>query len=100
MMGVKPLTEKGFMATVVQYAKLCGWMCYHTWNSKHSEPGFPDLVLVRDGEIVFVELKLEKGKVSVAQEKWLSELQKCSSDNVSVIVFRPSDWEEVKGTLK
>lgn len=99
-MGIAKETEKSFQNTVVQYAKLMGWLVYHTYDSRRSESGFPDLVLVRDGEIIFAELKTNKGKVSESQVKWLDELQKCSSDNVSVMVFRPSDWEQVKGTLK
>ena len=38
------MTEKQFQSHIVQYAKMRGWLVYHTHDSRRSEPGFPDLV--------------------------------------------------------
>jgi hypothetical protein len=38
------------------------------------EDGFPDLVLARDGEVIFRELKSHTGKLAKAQQEWLDEL--------------------------
>src|SRR5688572_19177552 len=40
-------TERAFQAQVVKYARLMGWTAYHTHDSRRSQAGFPDLVLVR-----------------------------------------------------
>ena len=39
------VTEKAFQTAVVELAELCGWKVYHTYDSRRSAPGFPDLVL-------------------------------------------------------
>lgn len=64
-----------------------GWMVYHTYDSRRSDAGFPDLVMVRGGRIIFAELKYDKGyadwddrkpkrrgKISDAQQEWLDAL--------------------------
>jgi len=94
--GINLVTEKAFQAQVMQLAKICGWWCYHTFDSRRSQPGFPDLVLIRAPKIVFAELKSEKGKVSQDQELVLAQLELSGMD---VRIWRPSDWPEVERTL-
>ncbi|WP_258069654.1 VRR-NUC domain-containing protein [Arthrobacter sp. SX1312] len=68
------LSEKDFQERVVQTAKLLGWMTYHTYDSRRSEPGFPDLVMIhRVRETILVrELKSMKGKTTLPQQQWLA----------------------------
>lgn len=89
------ISEKAFQAAVIQLAKLTGWMVYHTFDSRRSAPGFPDLVLVRD-RVLFRELKSETGRLSAAQKEWLRGLTVAGMD---VAVWRPSDWTKIKTTL-
>jgi hypothetical protein len=42
---------------------LLGWRVYHTWDSRKSEPDFPDLVLVRD-RVMFAELQVTSRAVA------------------------------------
>jgi len=65
-----------------------GWMVYHSYASRRSDgAGFPDLVMVRGGRVIFAELKYDRGhadwderrpkrrgKVSEAQQEWLDAL--------------------------
>lgn len=67
------MTEKDFQAQVVQIAKLNKWLVYHTYDSRKCEPGFPDLVLVREN-VLFAELKVGNNKPTPAQRHWLSKL--------------------------
>lgn len=46
--------------------------------------GFPDLVLARDGRVMFFELKREDGKTTPGQDAWLSAL------GPDTYVIRPS----------
>ena len=89
------LTEKQWQGQIVQFAKLKGWHVYHTWMSIRSQPGFPDLVLVRD-RVLFVEVKSETGKLTEAQQGWQDAL---FSARAEFYVWRPSDWDEVHETL-
>jgi hypothetical protein len=85
------MTEREWQREVVALAKHMGWRHYHTHDSRRSEPGWPDLALVRD-RLVLAELKTETGRVSAAQERWLSLL---SSAGVETYLWRPSDRDEV-----
>lgn len=92
------ISERDFQAQVLQLARLSGWMAYHTRDSRRSEPGFPDLVLVRPPMILFAELKTGAGKVRPEQRTWLAALAGC--EGVDVALWRPSDWKTVEEVLK
>jgi hypothetical protein len=82
------MTEATLQTRVEQIALELGWLRYHTYDSRRSQAGFPDLVMVRRGRIVWRELKSMKGKVSTDQRKWLDALEKANAD---VGVWRPTD---------
>ena len=85
------------MIEVVDTAQLGGWLVYHTYDSRRSQAGFPDLVMVRSGRVIFAELKAEKGRIRPEQQMWLDELKK--SDAVETYLWRPSDSEMMQKTL-
>lgn len=90
-------SEKQFQAAVVEYAKLNGWKTYHTFDSRRSDPGFPDLVLSRGDRLVFLELKSETGRASTAQLEWLDALHR--APGITVGVVRPRDWSTIEEML-
>lgn len=92
------VTEKQLQDTVVRMAKLLGWLVYHTYDSRRSEPGFPDLVLTHpDHGTVFMELKREKGRVSKYQHRWMETL---AASGERVYLVRPSDMDTVESVLR
>lgn len=93
----RAFTEKAFQEQVLDLARLSGWRCYHTHDSRRSAPGFPDLVLCRPPVIVFAELKTEVGKTRPEQREWLAALGGCGG--VEARLWRPSDWKEIERTL-
>lgn len=92
---VVAVTEREWQREVVAIAKQCGWRHYHTHDSRRSEPGWPDLALVRE-RLVLAELKTDTGRVSAHQERWLSLL---SQAGVETYLWRPGDREHVLRTL-
>lgn len=96
-MTVADISEKQFQQQVVDLAKLSGWKTYHTHDSRRSNPGFPDLVLVRRGRMVFAELKSRKGRVSAEQQAWLDDLRACP--NAEVFLWRPEDLRDIARVL-
>lgn len=92
------LSERQWQMQVEQLADLYGWRRYHTHDSRRSNPGFPDLVLVHAAaqRTLFLELKAEKGRVSAEQQKWLDDLNAAGQQ---ALVVRPSDLDVVHGLL-
>ena len=89
---IPPISEKKFQQQVLQIAKLHRWATYHTFDSRRSNAGFPDLVLVRAHRLIFAELKSEKGKESIAQESWRQILKQTTAE---AYLWRPSMMDEI-----
>ena len=85
------MTEKQFQLQIVMAARANGWKVYHTYDARRSEPGFPDLVLVRD-RVLYRELKTDTGRVSKAQQEWADALTKAGAD---FKVWRPRDLKTI-----
>lgn len=89
----KHITEAQFQRQIIELAHLLGYCTYHTYDSRRSEPGFPDLVLVHPmGDLLIAELKTDKGRVSPAQTLWIALLRGAGAE---VHVWRPRDWERI-----
>lgn len=69
-----------------------GWLVYHPFDSRRSEPGYPDLTMVRRRVLVFAELKTLKGRLRPEQREWLECL--ASVPGIIVKRWRPSDWSD------
>lgn len=76
------MTEADLLQAVRDLARMRGWLCYHTHNSRRSEPGFPDVILChpRTGQMLAVELKSETGRITREQRTWLDALQGAGVD--------------------
>jgi hypothetical protein len=83
-----PMTENDLKRAVLLMARREGWAVYHVPQATMRNgggAGYPDLTLARDGEVLWIELKAEKGVLEPAQAKWISILPASH-------VIRPSDW--------
>ena len=87
------ISEKGFQSVITELAEHRGWFHHHTPDSRRSTPGFPDLVLIKPPKVIFLEVKREKARLSVAQADVLAMLWGCNE--VQAAVVRPSDWSQV-----
>lgn len=94
---VLQIKEEQLQNWITQLAKLSGWRVYHTYDSRRSTPGFPDLTMVHAGKgrVIFAELKSTKGRVTKAQKEWLADL---AATGQEVYIWRPTDW--VAGTIR
>lgn len=96
-------SERRWQREVEGALRQFGWMFYHTWNSKNSEAGFPDLIAFKVGgrhlmpRFLTVELKRENGKVTPPQETWLQAFRDAGAE---AFVWRPSQWDEVLAWLQ
>jgi len=92
----KRISEKAFQWRIVEMASKLGWKTYHTFDSRRSTPGFPDLVLVRD-RVIYAEIKTERGTLSVMQSIWLDILKNAGQE---CYVWKPSDYATVQEILR
>ena len=94
--------EAGFQAAVIQLAHSQHWSVFHARTSRTSSGayvtavsgdgiGWPDLVLVR-GCILFLELKTDTGRLSLAQRAWGDRLNDAGADYA---IWKPQDWSEI-----
>lgn len=57
--------------------------------TQYDAVGFPDLLLVGERGVVFIEVKTERGKLSTEQAEWILRVNRAKH---RAYVFRPSDW--------
>lgn len=89
-------TEARFQSAVVEFGRLCGWWVYHPWDSRSSERGWPDLVFVGYGQILYRELKSGTRRLTPSQAAVIELL---SANGGDAKVWRPGDWDEIEATL-
>lgn len=101
-------TEKQFSDSVVEYARLRGWLVHRdpTWRATGADPGYPDCTFVRDGTLIFAELKLDnaRSKPTAPQQAWLAALHEVEGHmdggRLRVGIWRPSDWDRIEEVLR
>jgi len=95
------MSEDELQDNVMQTAALYGWVVVHHRPARtadggrtaiQGQKGFPDLVLARDGRVLFRELKSAKGKPTADQLIWLEALGDLGG------VWRPQQW--LDGTIQ
>ncbi len=92
------ISEKEFQARVVAYAKRCGWtLIYHTYDSRRSKEGFPDLLFLRGKKIIVAELKVPPNVATDAQLQWLDGFR---AAKVLAYLWTPEDWAEIVKVLE
>jgi len=89
------LTERDWQRTVLDLAAMYHWGCYHTHDSRRSQPGFPDLVLWRE-RVVFAELKVPGGRLTPLQRQVLEGLRAAGGE---VYVWWPQHLDEAREVL-
>ena len=101
------MSEAQLQRTILDAAKIYGWLCYHTFDSRRCTPGFPDLVLCKipsqqaSGNVaqglIFVELKSQRGRLRREQVVWITALRSAGQE---VHVWRPRDLDEAIARLQ
>jgi len=91
-------SEAVFTSKVRTEAITNGWLFYHTADSRGSDRGFPDCVMVRGERIVFAELKVPGGRVAPAQRDWMMRLVAATRHEAKV--WYPSHWQAIKELLR
>lgn len=109
------MSERVLKNTIVMYARRYGWLVHHdlpsqrangSWSTAvQGDSGFPDLVLVHPGnpdrhsqaQIIYAELKTQRGKLTTGQQQWLDALQASCQ---TAVVWRPNDLQDIFTKLR
>lgn len=93
------MTEAELTQNILDLARALGYLAFHAKDSRRSEPGFPDIVLIGRGRIIAIEAKSEKGKLRgpvqgkhrllPGQQQWLDAFWQNGGESY---VWRPRDW--------
>lgn len=99
------MTEKALQDNVIALAKTLGLLVYHPYDSRKSEPGFPDLTIVGKRRVLFVELKRQTGKLTKEQQAWREAIERTADKPWAPHVYylwRPHDWSsgEIENVLR
>ncbi|MDP9143850.1 MAG: hypothetical protein M3N43_03995 [Actinomycetota bacterium] len=101
-----PLTEAQFQRQITEYAELCGWEWMHpragrtvdSWRTPMSgtmAKGWPDLVLIRDRRLIFMEVK-RAGAMATADQLRVLDVLAGAAETYTV---RPKDWDFIEAAL-
>lgn len=95
------VSESQLQRDVIKLAQELGWLVHHVYDSRLAaggkrkngqrsiDRGFPDLILAKTGRVsIAVELKTERGHLSMEQRQWLAVL----AGSFDVYIWRPRDW--------
>ena len=94
------MTEKQLMQNAIALLRRHGYLVFHPFDSRRSEPGWPDLFAVHpdNGKVFAIECKSEKGRTTRAQRAWLKAL--LGVKVVDAFVLRPGpDLEQLEALL-
>lgn len=92
------IKERDFQLQVREYAGLCGWVfTYHTHDSRRSDAGFPDLIMIRGQRLVAAELKRERGRPTDDQRAWIDAFN--NVPGCEGYIWFPSSWPHIEQVL-
>lgn len=96
------LTEEQFLQQIIAIAHLYHWQVAHFrpartdkgWRTPVAADGkgFPDLVMARDGAVIFAELKADGKQPSPEQWQWINQL--------GAHVWHPGDFDAIVEILR
>ncbi|MDP2652582.1 MAG: hypothetical protein Q8Q08_00965 [Candidatus Omnitrophota bacterium] len=101
---LRRILEADFEDAIIAEARGQGWMVAHfrparmqdgRWRTPmKGDRGYPDITLVRAGQILMIEAKTEHGSVTKEQAQWLDALGPYGR------LFRPRDAKKILEDLK
>ncbi len=104
-------SEVDFQQEVIALAHRCGYRvahfrkvrvqrqngsCYYETPVQADGAGWPDLVCIGAGQVLWIELKVKSGKLSAEQKQWRDAL---IATGQRYFCWWPRDWEMIENTF-
>jgi len=74
--------ERDIRKQIQDYLRWTGWFVYYNLAGLGSYPGLSDLVAVKDGRVVHIEVKTPKGVQSDKQKKFQRKLEAAGGEYI------------------
>ena len=104
------MTGRDWEGQVIDLAVLFNWRVHHVrpartehgWRTPLSgHPGFPDLVLARNGRVIFAELKSGAAVLDANQKAWRDAFEPSAGPPlVEWCCWYPKDWDQIVEALR
>ena len=72
--SIRNIPESSIQSHIKHYLMAKGWMVWKNHQSLGSYKGLADLTAIRNGIIIFIEVKTEKGKLSEHQKQFRDDI--------------------------
>lgn len=81
----RSISEKDIKKQVKDYLNLKGWFSFHLLAGMGAYPGLPDRIAIKDGKVLFIEIKKPKGgRQSENQKIFQDNLEKANGNYLLV----------------
>lgn len=85
------MKETNYTDSIKEKFKKAGWLVHKT--SERFVAGWPDLLVVKRGTTVFIEVKVKKNPLSILQQKTLVDLAKAGA--LALVMRKQEDGVEI-----
>ena len=82
MAGKPKITETNIRRQVTDYLQLRQYFCFYVLQGLGAYKGIPDLIAVKNGRVLFIELKTPRGRQSDYQRKFQANLEAAGGEYV------------------
>ncbi len=81
-MSKPKITETEIRRQVRDYLRIRGWFVFHILQGLGCYLGVTDLIAVRGGRVIFIELKTARGRQSDYQRKFQADLEAAGGEYI------------------
>ncbi len=82
MSGKPKITETDIRRQVTDYLRIKGWFVFYVLQGLGAYRGIPDLIAVKNGRVLFIELKSARGRQSDHQKKFQADLEAAGGEYI------------------
>lgn len=76
----RKLKEKDIRNQIQDYLRWQGWFVFYNLQGLGCYPGLSDLVAVKDGRVIFLEIKTPRGRQSKKQKEFQRDLEEAGGE--------------------
>lgn len=92
------LKESDIRRQIQDYLRWSGWFVYYNLQGLGCYPGLSDLVAVKNGEVVNIEIKTKRGRQSEKQKAFQNDIEKAGGKYLLARSLEDiRDWEKDNG---